>query len=90
MEASTKYPILMVHGMGYRDHKHLGYWGRIPKVLEANGARVYFSGPDSNGSVESNAKQYITIYSLVLFQRSIYIVEDFYLPTLSFFVYKYM
>ena len=57
MEADTKYPIFMVHGMGYRDHKHLGYWGRIPKVLEANGAKVYFSGQDSNGSVEGNARQ---------------------------------
>ena len=57
MEASTKYPILLVHGMGYRDHKHLGYWGRIPKVLEDHGAKVYFSGQDSNGSLESNACQ---------------------------------
>lgn len=57
MTADTKYPILMVHGMGFRDHKKLCYWGRIPKILEQNGARVYFGRQDSNGSVESNARQ---------------------------------
>ncbi len=54
---ALKYPILLVHGMGYRDHKHLCYWGRIPKVLEANGASVSYGRQDSNGSIESNAKQ---------------------------------
>lgn len=57
MTADTKYPILMVHGMGFRDSKRLCYWGRIPKVLEKNGAKVFFGGQDSNGSVESNAEQ---------------------------------
>ncbi|MDE5742159.1 MAG: hypothetical protein K2H90_06890 [Oscillospiraceae bacterium] len=57
MTADTKYPILMVHGMGFRDRKRLCYWGRIPKILEQNGARVFFGGQDSNGSVESNAEQ---------------------------------
>ena len=57
MTADTKYPILMVHGMGFRDRKHFCYWGRIPKVLKRHGARIYFGGQDSNGSVESNARQ---------------------------------
>lgn len=57
MTADTKYPILMVHGMGFRDSKRLCYWGRIPKVLERNGAKVFFGGQDSNGSVENNAEQ---------------------------------
>ena len=52
-----KYPLLMVHGMGFRDNKLLCYWGRIPKTLEKNGARVFFGGQDSNGSIESNALQ---------------------------------
>lgn len=47
----------MVHGMGFRDSKRLCYWGRIPKVLERNGAKVFFGGQDSNGSVENNAEQ---------------------------------
>lgn len=57
MKADTKYPIFMVHGMGFRDGKKICYWGRIPQKLEQNGARVYFGGQDSNGSVEGNAKQ---------------------------------
>ena len=29
-----KYPILLVHGMGFRDDNIINYWGRIPKVFE--------------------------------------------------------
>lgn len=57
MTADTKYPIFMVHGMGFRDGKRLCYWGRIPKILKQNGARVFFGDQDSNGSVENNAAQ---------------------------------
>ena len=52
-----KYPLLMVHGMGFRDNRVIGYWGRIPKALEKCGAEVFFGGQDSNGSVEGNAAQ---------------------------------
>ncbi|MBO4637194.1 MAG: alpha/beta hydrolase [Clostridiales bacterium] len=51
-----KYPVLMVHGMGFRDRKHLCYWGRIPKVLENAGCRVFFGDQDSNGSIEDNGR----------------------------------
>lgn len=53
---TLKYPILMVHGMGFRDRKLFCYWGRIPKVLRSLGAQVYFGGQDSNGSLEDNAQ----------------------------------
>lgn len=52
----SKYPILLVHGMGARDRKLLGYWGRIPKTIEKTGAKVFFGNQDSNGSLEENAK----------------------------------
>lgn len=52
-----KYPLLMVHGMGFRDNRVIGYWGRIPKALEKCGAEVFFGGQDSNGSIEGNAAQ---------------------------------
>ena len=45
----------MVHGMGARDRKRLNYWGRVPKVLESKGARLFFGNQDSNGAVEENA-----------------------------------
>lgn len=51
----TKYPIIMVHGMGFRDMKHISYWGRIPKILKENGAEIYFGNQDSNATVENNA-----------------------------------
>ncbi|MBP5312920.1 MAG: hypothetical protein J6112_08830 [Clostridia bacterium] len=50
-----KYPVLLVHGMTYRDDKRICYFGRIPKRLEAEGIRVFFGGTDSNGSVDDNA-----------------------------------
>lgn len=49
-----KYPILLVHGMGFRDYKHLGYWGRIPDALEAMGCSVFFGGQDSVADIETN------------------------------------
>jgi len=51
-----KYPILFVHGMGFRDHKLLGYWGRIPKIYKKMGCRVFFGNQDSNASVETNGE----------------------------------
>ena len=54
-EDKFRYPLLLVHGMGFRDRDHLNYWGRIPAVLESEGATVYYGNQDSNGSIESNA-----------------------------------
>ncbi len=47
----------MVHGMGFRDHKHLSYWGRIGKRLEEHGAKIYYGYQDSNGNIEGNSRQ---------------------------------
>ncbi len=54
-ECATRYPLLMVHGMGFRDRKHLNYWGRIPAKLIRRGAKVFYGGQDSAGSVGDNA-----------------------------------
>ena len=54
-DCKTKYPLLLVHGMGFRDRKHLNYWGRIPKKLTERGAEVFYGHQDSAGSVEKNA-----------------------------------
>lgn len=43
----TKYPLLMVHGVFFRDYKHLSYWGRIPNELRKNGATVFFGNHQS-------------------------------------------
>ncbi len=52
-----RYPVLLVHGMGFRDFKGINYWGRIPKAMEENGAQVFYGRQDCNGSIESNANQ---------------------------------
>jgi len=56
MNCKTKYPILLIHGTGFRDRKHLNYWGRIPKALENQGATLFYGHQDSWGSVEYNAE----------------------------------
>lgn len=53
---NLKYPVLMVHGMGFRDRKHINYWGRIPGVLEKTGCKIYYGGQDANGSLEANGE----------------------------------
>jgi len=55
-QCATKYPILLVHGIGYRDDVPLiKYWSRIPKVLEKNGAKIYLAHQDAFNSHAENA-----------------------------------
>lgn len=51
----TEYPILLVHGAGFRDLKTPVYWGRIPNVLRSHGATVFFGEQDCWASTETNA-----------------------------------
>lgn len=53
----TKYPLLMVHGVFFRDLKHFNYWGRIPGVLKENGADIYYGNHASAASVADSAKE---------------------------------
>jgi triacylglycerol lipase len=55
---ATQYPVVLVHGAGFGDTTlGIGYWGRIPAALEAQGAWVFYGETDGWGSVESNAAQ---------------------------------
>ena len=51
----TKYPILMLHGVGFRDLKWPLYWGRIPAALTALGAQLCYGQQDCWARVEVNA-----------------------------------
>lgn len=51
----TKYPILMVHGIFFRDWQLLNYWGRIPKELIRNGATIYYGKQQSANRVDVSA-----------------------------------
>lgn len=53
----TKYPILMVHGVFFRDYEHLNYWGRIPEELKKNGAEIYYGNHNSASAVRDSAKE---------------------------------
>ncbi len=53
----TKYPILLVHGVFFRDWNHFNYWGRVPAELIKNGASVFYGGQESAASVEKCAAQ---------------------------------
>ena len=54
---STKYPILFVHGVFFRDTKYFNYWGRIPNELEANGAEIFYGNHHSASSVADSAAE---------------------------------
>lgn len=53
----TRYPLLMVHGVFFRDSKLLNYWGRIPAALEQNGATVYYGNHGSAASVQASGEE---------------------------------
>lgn len=54
---STKYPILLVHGVFFRDTKYFNYWGRIPKELETNGATIFYGNHSSAASIADSAAE---------------------------------
>ena len=54
---ATRYPLLLVHGVFFRDSKALNYWGRIPGELEKNGARIFYGNHQSAASVADSAAE---------------------------------
>ena len=52
----TKYPLVLIHGVGFRDFKYVNYWGRIPKELIRQGATVYYGNQEAFATVEYNAQ----------------------------------
>lgn len=53
----TKYPILMVHGVFFRDFRYVNYWGRIPAELEKNGARIFYGEHQSASAVADSGQE---------------------------------
>lgn len=53
---STRYPLLLVHGVGFRDFHYFNYWGRIPRELVRNGAKVYYGHQEAWGTIEDNGQ----------------------------------
>lgn len=53
----TKYPIILVHGIFFRDWQFFNYWGRIPAALIRNGAEIYYGKQQSSSSVAKSAEE---------------------------------
>lgn len=53
----TKYPLVFVHGVFFRDMKHFNYWGRIPYHLAERGAIIHYGKQESAQSVAFCGKQ---------------------------------
>lgn len=53
----TKYPVVLVHGIFFRDWLFINYWGRIPKELIRNGAEIYYGHQQSSNSVSKSAQE---------------------------------
>lgn len=53
----TRYPILLVHGVFFRDFRHFNYWGRIPRELKKNGALYFYGNHQSASSVADSAAE---------------------------------
>ena len=53
----TRFPIVLVHGLGMKDTFFMKSWGWIDRILRVQGYTVYKSNVDGFGTVESNAAQ---------------------------------
>ena len=56
-DCRTKYPILLVHGIFFRDWQLVNYWGRIPQALQKCGAVLYYGGQQSAAPVAVSAAE---------------------------------
>ena len=54
---NTKYPILLVHGIAYRDDMMIASWGKVPEYLERGGANVYLADTEAWASYTVNGEQ---------------------------------
>ena len=62
----TKYPLLMVHGIFWRDWQLFNYWGRISQELLRNGAVVYYGNQQSAAPMEISAAELKSQILLIL------------------------
>ncbi|MCI8435502.1 MAG: hypothetical protein HFK10_06090 [Clostridia bacterium] len=54
---TSRYPIILVHGVLLKDFKFFKAFGRIEKILKNAGFKVYTAKTDGFGTVETNAGQ---------------------------------
>jgi triacylglycerol lipase len=52
---ATRHPIILLHGIAFRDDMIFSSWGHVPEFLEKGGANVYLGGLDAWNSIVGNA-----------------------------------
>ncbi|MBO5306021.1 MAG: triacylglycerol lipase [Clostridia bacterium] len=53
----TKYPLVLVHGVFFRDNRVFNYWGRVPHTLKLHGATIYYGQHQSALTVKESARE---------------------------------
>ena len=61
----TKYPLVLVHGVFFRDSKLFNYWGRIPRTLKLHGATIYYGEHPSALTVKESARELASRIKLI-------------------------
>ncbi len=55
-DCATKYPVVLVHGVAYRDDvRILKYWSNIPQIIKNNGGKVFLANQNAFNSHAENA-----------------------------------
>ena len=62
----TKYPIVLVHGVFFRDSRLFNYWGRVPHTLKMHGAEIYYGQHQSALSVKESARELAARIKLIV------------------------
>ena len=62
----TKYPIVLVHGVFFRDNKLFNYWGRVPRTLKLHGATIYYGEHQSALTVKESARELTARIKLIV------------------------
>ncbi len=62
----TKYPIVLVHGVFFRDSKLFNYWGRVPHTLKLHGATIYYGQHQSALTVKESARELASRIKLIV------------------------
>ncbi len=53
----TKYPVLLLHGIFFRDMNLFRHWGRIPHEVELNGGKIFYGNNNSALPVSKSAEE---------------------------------
>ena len=54
---STQYPLVLIHGIFFRDWKLVNYWGRIPDALAQHEAVLFYGNQQSSASLAGSAAE---------------------------------